>query len=259
MLKLHWIEENDPAGAFPPVARALKTPNGLLAAGGDLSVERLLAAYSRGIFPWFSEGDPLLWWSPGPRMLFEPGRVHASGSLIRHLKRTDARITLDTAFADVVDGCAAPRYDSDGGFDETEDLGTWITAEMRRAYLALHDAGYAHSVEVWADDALVGGLYGVAIGGAFFGESMFSSATNASKTALCWLALQLHRWGYTVFDAQVESEHLARMGAHAVPRHTFLARLELAVAKPTQPGPWQLELERPAVIEHYRALRSGSV
>ncbi len=230
---LHWIPDGAPADDFPPVERALSDPDGLLAAGGDLAPERLLAAYRRGIFPWFAEGQPILWWSPNPRTVFRPDGVHVSRSLARRLRRGEYRITLDDDFDAVIAGCAAPRGD---------DGGTWITADMRLAYQRLHQLGHAHSVEVRAPSGeLVGGLYGVALGTAFFGESMFSRATDASKIALVMLARQLRRWGFAFIDAQVGNPHLFRMGAEQWPRDRFITTLEKAVATPARTGRWYLE------------------
>jgi len=199
--------------AFPPVTNALREPNGLLAAGGDLSVARLEAAYRRGIFPWYSEGDPILWWSPDPRTLFTPGAFHVSRSLAKWRRQGRYRVTVDTAFAAVVDGCAGPR----GG-----EPGTWIVPAMREAFVALHDAGVAHSVEVWSGDELVGGLFGSRIGRAAFGESMFSRAPNASKFALAAILVDA-AWGEIDFlDAQFSTEHLLSLGAEEYPRSVFV-------------------------------------
>jgi len=208
--------------AFPPVSSALTEPNGLLAAGGDLSVARLAAAYRRGIFPWYSEGDPILWWSPDPRTLFVPGRFHVSRSLAKWRRQRRYRVTVDTAFAAVVDGCAAPR---------AGDPGTWIVPAMRRAFLGLHAAGIAHSVEVWSGDELVGGLFGSRLGRAAFGESMFSHAPNASKFALA--AILVDRvWGDIAFlDAQFSTEHLLSLGAEEYPRSVFVRWLAEAAAE----------------------------
>ena len=205
-----WLEDDDP---LPPVTRALRRPNGLLAAGGGLSVPRLVAAYAHGCFPWFSEGEPVLWWSPDPRMVLFPRELHVPRSLARRLRRGDFTVTADAAFADVVAGCAEPR-DQQGG--------TWITAEMREAYERLHAAGYAHSVEAWQDGLLVGGVYGVAIGRAFFGESMFTRVPDASKVAFVRLVGALTAWEFGVIDCQMKTEHLARFGAREIPRAEFV-------------------------------------
>ena len=224
-----WLEPDDP---FPPVEEALRDPSGLLAAGADLSVERLLDAYARGIFPWFSEDEPLLWWSPDPRMVLFPGELRVSHSLGRVLRSGRYRVTLDTAFAEVMHGCSEPRAD---------EAGTWITAEMIAAYSELARLGFAHSVEVWADGELVGGLYGVAIGRMFFGESMFSRRSDTSKVALAGLVAQLERWGFEMIDCQVASAHLVSLGAREIPREEFLRRLGRLVREPAVPTPWALD------------------
>jgi leucyl/phenylalanyl-tRNA--protein transferase len=202
---------------FPPVESAFDEPNGLLAAGGDLAPERLLDAYRHGIFPWFSEGEPILWWSPDPRMVFETAEVHISTKLRRWLRHCDWTVRADTMFAEVMRACAAPR---------ATQRGTWITRGMLEAYARLHRLGHAHSVEVFdAEDRLAGGIYGVAIGRMFFGESMFSRATNGSKVALIALCRALQDWGFPLLDAQVASPHLERMGAREMPRSRFVAHV----------------------------------
>lgn len=205
---------------FPPVAQALQQPNGLLAVGGDLSPERLLAAYRRGIFPWFGPGDPLLWWSPDPRMVLFPPEFRISHSLRKTLHRHAYELRTDSAFEQVMRACAAPR---DG-----EGSGTWIVAEMIAAYCALHRQGNAHSVEVWRDGELAGGLYGVAIGRMFYGESMFSRKPDGSKIALAHLAAQWQRWhgARGLIDCQMYTPHLASLGARAIPRTEFVARVQ---------------------------------
>jgi len=203
--------------SFPPVASALAAPNGLLAAGGDLSPERLLEAYRNGIFPWFSPNDPILWWCPDPRMvLFQPD-LKLSASLKKTLKRACFKVTTDQAFQQVVRACAAPRKGENG---------TWIVEEMIAAYCELHRLGHAHSVEVWMADELVGGLYGIAIGKMFYGESMFSRRTDGSKIAFAHMARQLERWGFGVIDCQMYTKHLASLGAREIPRAEFIARLQ---------------------------------
>jgi leucyl/phenylalanyl-tRNA--protein transferase len=218
--------------AFPPVHRALREPNGLLAAGGELSVERLLSAYKHGIFPWYSDGQPVLWWSPDPRMVLVPREMVPSRSLRKRLRKHDFEVRVDTSFSTVMAECAAPR---DG------EAGTWITAEMMNAYAAFHDAGYAHSVETWIDGRLAGGLYGVAIGRAFFGESMFARATDASKIALAHLAKQLDRWEFGLIDCQMVTSHLASLGARAVPRNDFQRALAELVNYPSRTGAWRFD------------------
>ena len=221
-----------PEDPFPLVETALAEPDGLLAAGGGLSVRRLLDAYSRGIFPWFNEGDPILWWSPDPRMVLAPRDLHISRSLRRRLRRSDFTVTADTAFDAVLDACAAPR-ESDGG--------TWLVPAMRRAYGSLHRAGFAHSVEVWIGDVLAGGIYGVAIGRMFFGESMFSGRTGGSKIAMAYLAAQLDRWGFPLIDCQLETGHLVSLGASPMPRAQFLRQVERLVQGPPTPPVWSLD------------------
>ena len=214
---------------FPDVETALTDPNGLLAMGGDLSVERLLDAYRHGIFPWFNPGEPILWWSPDPRMVLVPGEVRVTRSLAKRIRNGGFEVRLDTAFADVMRGCAEPRAGASG---------TWISPVMIAAYSRLHQAGYAHSVETWRNGKLVGGLYGVAIGRMFYGESMFSREPDASKVALVRMAQQLQRWGFGLIDCQMETAHLASLGARTMPRALFTARLAELVNLPHLPGPW---------------------
>lgn len=217
---------------FPPPQLA---EDGLLAVGGDLRRERLLKAYENGIFPWYSEGEPILWWSPEPRMVLFPEEMHVSRSLRRTLRRGIFLLTFDRVFAQVIQACA--RTSRRG------QEGTWITREMTAAYLDLHHAGYAHSVECWQQGQLLGGLYGVSLGGCFFGESMFSHASGASKAALAVLAAQCRQWQFDIIDCQVPHPHLARLGAREVPRETFLKRLRFALKKVTRLGPWQIEID----------------
>lgn len=208
---------------------------GLLAVGGDLAPERLLLAYSSGIFPWYDEGQPILWHSPDPRMVLETAKLHVPKSLEKRMKKAPYRLTMDTAFRAVMEGCAAAR--------RPEGPGTWITPEMVDAYAELHRRGFAHSVEAWSGDALAGGLYGVSLGAAYFGESMFARLPDASKIAFVALARQLGRWGITLIDCQVYTEHLERFGAEEWPRRRYLRALAAAVAKPTRRGKWQFEEE----------------
>lgn len=224
-----------PPGTFPDPGQALVDPNGLLAFGGDLSPQRLVAAYSRGVFPWYSEGDPLLWWSPDPRCVFATGDVHVSHSLAKFLRKCTWTWSMDRAFDDVMHACAGPRHGQ---------YGTWITPDMLVAYSNLHLLGYAHSLEVWDDETLLGGIYGVAIGRMFSAESMFSYRPNASKVALVALANVLRGHGFPWIDAQVPNPHLARMGARTMPRRQFLGELAQLVA---QPGPQQWPRTRAAV------------
>jgi leucyl/phenylalanyl-tRNA--protein transferase len=220
-----------PGAPFPPVERALRRPDGLLAAGADLSPETLVRAYAHGIFPWFNDGDPILWWSPDPRMVLPCDEFHLSRSLRRRLRKGELRVSLDEAFSAVMQACAAPR--EPGG-------GTWLTAQMQEAYLALHDNGLAHSVEVWRDDRLVGALYGVALGRMFFGESMMSREADGSKVALAWLVAQMRAWSMPLIDCQMATPHLASLGARGLPRSQFMARLRGLVGQPG-PGEWRFD------------------
>lgn len=212
---------------FPPPDHAAKS--GLLAVGGDLSPERLLAAYREGIFPWYSEGDPILWWSPDPRFILLPDELCVSRSMRQFMKKGTLRVTFDRAFPVVISACRRPRPGQDG---------TWITAEIRDAYIALHDLGFAHSVEAWREEELVGGLYGVSLGHTFFGESMFSAVPNASKTALISLVSRLKAGGFDLVDCQVETAHLAGLGARLIPRREFSARLKESLCHETRRGNW---------------------
>jgi leucyl/phenylalanyl-tRNA--protein transferase len=226
-----FLSSHDP---FPPVDRALQDPNGLLAAGGDLSPERLLDAYVHGIFPWFGDDDPVLWWSPDPRMVLFTAEVHVSRSLRKRIRSGRMRVTLDSCFKEVMDGCAAPRRGQDG---------TWITDEMTEAYLRLFELGYAHSVEAWEDDTLIGGLYGVSVGRMFYGESMFSRVPDASKVALVSLVTQIGRWGFPCVDCQMSTGHLSSLGAREIPRATFLRHVRSLVRQPAVPSPWRFDTE----------------
>lgn len=208
---------------FPPAHQALPRPNGLLAIGGDLSEERLLDAYRQGIFPWFNPGEPILWWSPNPRMVLMPPEFKISRSLGKVLRNTPYQIRTDSAFERVMRACAAPR---------NGQAGTWISADMIAAYCALHQAGVAHSVEVWQSGRLLGGLYGISLGRMFYGESMFSHADNASKIALAHLSRQLQRWQFGMIDCQMSTPHLATLGARTLPREDFLARVKELVNYP---------------------------
>ena len=229
MLRLPLLDP-DPDAPFPAADRALRDPDGLLAFGGDLSPSRLLNAYRHGIFPWYSDGQPILWWSPDPRMVFRTNGVRLSSRFRRTLARSQWSLRADTAFADVVDACAgAPR---------PGQRGTWITAEMREAYVALHRLGHAHSVEVFDDGRLVGGIYGVAIGRMFFGESMFSGESGGSKVALAGLASRLETWGWPLIDAQVENDHLVSLGAERWPRAEFLRRVAELTAPSAPARSW---------------------
>ena len=222
-----WLGRKTP---FPPAARALAQPNGLLAAGADLSVARLLDAYRRGIFPWYSEGEPILWWSPDPRMVLFTPELKVARSLAKNMRNKGFEARFDTAFAAVIGACAEPRAGQGG---------TWITGEVRDAYLRLHRLGHAHSVETWRDGALVGGLYGVSIGRMFFGESMFARANDASKAALVALVRYLRSREFPMIDCQMDTRHLASLGARAIPRAEFLRRVEALVNYDAPPGSWQ--------------------
>jgi leucyl/phenylalanyl-tRNA--protein transferase len=220
----------DPRSPFPPAERALQEPNGLLAFGGDLHPERLLRAYAQGIFPWFSAGEPILWWSPDPRTVFDTHAFALPRRLRRMLKSTTWTLSADTDFAGVIDACASvPRPGQHG---------TWIVPAMRTAYLELHRLGHAHSIEVREGDRVVGGIYGVMAGGVFAGESMFSTASGGSKVALAALCRVLADWGVAVLDAQVENPHLASLGALAMPRRTYLRWLERPLPDAAGPGSW---------------------
>ena len=223
------LHENTP---FPPVEQALRQPNGLLAAGADLSPTRLLEAYRRGIFPWFSADDPILWWSPDPRMVLFPGEFRISRSLRKTLLRGQYQMRCDTAFEQVMRACSQPREGQNG---------TWIQEEMIEAYVRLHKAGYAHSIETWMDGELVGGLYGVGIGRMFYGESMFSNKTDASKIALAYLTAQLKRWNFGMIDCQMNTAHLASLGAREITRREFLIRLQELIHYPNMTSPWFLD------------------
>ncbi len=218
---LTWLKRNELV--FPPLSKAMREPNGLLAAGGDLSPERLIQAYRHGCFPWFEEGQPILWWSPDPRTVLLPAEVHVSRSLRKVLRQGRFRVTFDRDFAAVIAECAGPRNYTDG---------TWITDDMQRAYLALHDQGHAHSVEVWDGDALVGGLYGLAMGRLFFGESMFSRADNASKVGFVTLVEHLEQAGFVLIDCQMPTDHLHSLGARSIPREVFAGYLSQYLDQP---------------------------
>jgi len=217
---------------FPPVD--LASPEGLLAVGGDLRAERLLSGYRHGVFPWYSKGQPILWWSPDPRAVFFPSELKVSRSLRRTLRSDKFTVTLDTCFREVMQACAAPRTQS-------PDSGTWITREMLEAYCLLHEQGYAHSVEVWMEGKLVGGLYGVALGGIFFGESMFTRASDASKVALVNLVRQIEIWGFSIVDCQMPTAHLFSLGAREIRRKEFMQELDKALKLPNRPGPWRFD------------------
>jgi len=215
---------------FPPPH--LAADNGLLAVGGDLSPERLLLAYRMGIFPWFSDGDPILWWSPAPRLILEPNWLRISKRLQRTIRKGAFRVTLDTAFSQVITSCAqVPRR---------HEQSTWITTEIIMAYNRLHELGFAHSVECWHENRLAGGLYGIGLGGIFFGESMFSTISDSSKVALAYLAKQLAEWDFNFIDCQIKNDHLLRLGAREISRQEFQKRLADSIDRPTRQGSWTL-------------------
>ncbi len=224
---------------FPPPEYA--EYDGLLAVGGDLSPERLLLAYRMGIFPWFTEDTEILWWSPDPRLVLFPDELKISRSLRQFIKKNLYRITLDRAFEDVIKACARVHSEKDGS--------TWITPSMIDAYIRLHEMGYAHSVEAWYGDELVGGLYGVSLGKAFFGESMFTRRDNASKVAFVFLVHQLKRWGFDLIDCQVSTQHLKRFGAREIPRREFLSLLERSLRWETRKGKWTMEVSEVEVLQ----------
>jgi leucyl/phenylalanyl-tRNA--protein transferase len=219
------ILAKDPESPFPPTEQALDYPQGLLAVGGDLSPARLINAYQHGIFPWYSDDQPILWWSPAPRCVLYPHSVHISRRLRRRYNQGLFRLTCDQAFTEVIAACAGPRHEQDG---------TWIDAEMQQAYIRLHQSGVAHSVEVWKDDRLVGGIYGLALGKVFFGESMFSETEDASKISLVALCRQLQRWDFSLLDCQISNPHLLSMGAEDISRAEFEDHLKSTIG----PNQW---------------------
>jgi leucyl/phenylalanyl-tRNA--protein transferase len=223
-----WLDPDDPDTHFPDVELALTEPDGLLAIGGDLTVARLLDAYRQGIFPWYGQGQPILWWSPDPRLVLFPDALRISRSLRKTLRRRRFEVTMDRDFAAVISACAGPRAGKDG---------TWITRAMQTAYIRLHQSGHAHSVECRLDGELAGGLYGVAIGRVFFGESMFARTSDASKVAFVWLVRQLQRWGFRLIDCQIHTRHLASLGARDLPRRQF-SRMLAEDCRLTPPPAW---------------------
>lgn len=228
-----YLLSDDSIDLFPDVELALDEPNGLLAVGGDLNPKRLLAAYKKGIFPWFNDDQPILWWSPNPRSILKLDDLKISRSLSKTLKKNIFHVSFDTAFDDVINECASMRKD---GF------GTWITSDMADAYKELHQLGYAHSVECWHEQKLVGGLYGLSIGHAFFGESMFSRKSDASKVALVHLVQQLKQWGFDFIDAQVSSEHMESLGAKNITRRQFINELQQTLKLSSRIGRWNFDL-----------------
>lgn len=231
-MRLTVLDPNNPEQDFPLVSKALREPDGLLAAGGCLSQSRLLNAYRHGIFPWYNPGEPILWWSPDPRLVLFSDRLVISRSLSKTLRKNIFSVTFDQAFIEVIAACADPRKDA---------AGTWITAEINAAYIQLHQAGFAHSVEAWLDDELVGGLYGIALGQVFFGESMFHTRTDASKVAFATLIQQLKSWGYQLIDCQVHTKHLVSFGAEEISRDYFIKLLDQYCDAAVHPSAWQIQ------------------
>jgi leucyl/phenylalanyl-tRNA--protein transferase len=228
MAEIAFLRPDDPPDAFPDPDMAASEPEGLLAVGGDLGPERLLAAYRNGIFPWYETGQPILWWSPNPRAVLAPSRLHVSRSLRRTLRSDRYHVSVDQSFRAVIDGCANVRATS----------GTWITPEMRSAYLHLHQLGHAHAVEIWQGPSLVGGLYGIALGGVFFGESMFSRASDASKVALVKLVQVAKSRGIDLIDCQVNTRHLASLGSELLPRSEFVRAVRILAQRPGRDETW---------------------
>ncbi len=228
---LFILDPNNPDAEFPAVEQAETEPDGLLAVGGDLSTPRLLKAYASGIFPWYSDGQPILWWSPDPRTILQPEQIRVSRTLRKNIRRSHLTLSIDQAFQQVITACAAPR--------QTQSE-TWITQEMQQAYLNLFQQRHAHSIEVWDENNLVGGLYGVAVGSVFFGESMFSHCNDASKIALVFLCRMLLSWGYRLIDCQVYSEHLLSLGAEEVPRSVFCDHLDRWCKTEPSPDSWSV-------------------
>lgn len=224
-----WLEPGDP---FPPTSKALKQPNGLLAAGADLTPARLIEAYSGGVFPWFNADEPVLWWSPDPRMVLFPAELKISRSLKKVIRNREYEVRLDTAFTRVMRGCAQPREGQSG---------TWISPLMVEAYTRLHEMGVAHSAETWIEGKLAGGLYGVALGRMFYGESMYTEVSDASKIAFVHLVWQLKRWGFGLIDCQMKTEHLGRFGAREIPRGDFMRRVSKLIQYSPAPTPWRFE------------------
>lgn len=226
-----WLEPDDP---FPPASKALKQPNGLLAAGADLTPARLIEAYSHGVFPWFNADEPVLWWSPDPRMVLFPAELKVARSLKKVIRKRDYEVRLDTVFTRVMHCCAQPRKGQSG---------TWISPMMIEAYTQLHAMGVAHSAETWIDGKLVGGLYGIALGRMFYGESMFTEVTDASKIAFVHLVWQLKRWGFGLIDCQMKTAHLGTFGAREIPRSDFMRRVSKLIQYSPTPTPWRFDLD----------------
>ncbi len=229
-MKLTLLDSTNPKELFPPLKTALTDPNGLLAVGGCLSTTRLMNAYKQGIFPWFNPDEPILWWSPNPRLILTPTELKLSRSLAKTIRQQRFQLTVDKAFSEVIEACSATRHYIEG---------TWISEEMKQAYNQLHLQGIAHSAEAWQEGKLVGGLYGVALGQVFFGESMFYRQTDASKVVFAQLVKQLHLWGYQLIDCQVHSDHLSSLGAYEINRDDFMKKVTNYRLKSPSPSAWK--------------------
>ncbi len=234
MRRPYWIPRNASPYDFPPLEDALAHPDGLLAVGGDLTPGRIIVAYRLGIFPWYNDDEPILWWSPAQRLVLFPECLKVSRSLRKTIRQGKFTVTMDQTFPEVIKACAGTRHNQ---------CGTWITGEMQKAYCKLHDYGFAHSVESWHEGRLVGGLYGIALGKVFFGESMFSHETDASKVAFAHFVWQLQRWGYELIDCQVQTNHLQSLGAVEIPRQQYRALLDQLCKVRGQMGTWQFDTE----------------
>lgn len=239
MLHPYSIPHNASPYDFPPLEQALEHPDGLLAVGGDLTPERIIAAYRLGIFPWYSNDEPILWWSPNPRMVLFPDELKVSRSLRKTIRKGKFTVTMDQKFLQVIKACAGYRRNQDD---------TWITKNMQEAYYRLHNSGFAHSVESWYEGRLVGGLYGIALGKVFFGESMFSLMSDASKVAFVHFVWQLQRWGYELIDCQVQTQHLQSLGAVEIPRQQYRALLDRLCEMPGQTNLWQFDRHEGAAV-----------
>jgi leucyl/phenylalanyl-tRNA---protein transferase len=232
MRRPYWIPRNASPYDFPPLEQALDHPDGLIATGGDLSPNRIIVAYRLGIFPWYNDDEPILWWSPAQRMVLLPECLKVSRSLRKTIRKGQFTVTIDQNFRGVIQECAGPRR---------KQYGTWITTDMQEAYCQLHYDGLAHSVEAWYEERLVGGLYGIALGKVFFGESMFSRISDASKVAFAHFVWQLQGWGYELIDCQVKTDHLQSLGAIEIPRPQYRALLDRLCEMPGHTGAWRFE------------------
>lgn len=235
-IRLHWLDPRNPQQPFPPAHLAMRDPNGLLAIGGDLSPTRLVRAYRQGIFPWYNPDEPVLWWCPDPRTVLDPSDFHVSHSFRKSIQRRNYALSFDRAFNTVLEACGGERV---------RGHGTWLGDDMRHAYVELFGRGHAHSVEIWRDGRLIGGLYGVTFGRVFFGESMFSRASDASKLALYWLCQQLQRWNFAMIDCQVSSPHLLSLGAREIARESFLKQIAAAIEMPATNEGWHFDADVP--------------